>query len=109
MSNNIIEFPKDKISRVKHPENIDEIKQSIDSFISSFDTLFYTDKLKYFTSFNISRETFVKNSEFNIYNDISSIFIAEYVDKNIIYRDTSNILYTEDPQADLDISDYEEE
>ncbi len=54
-------------------------------------------------------EQFAQHTDFSEYTNISELFIGETVDKNSIYRDTSNILYTQDPLADLDISDYEDE
>ncbi len=53
-------------------------------------------------------EQFAQHNLFSEYTNISELFISENVDKNTIYRDTSNILYTENPKADLDISDDEE-
>ncbi len=75
----------------------------------------FKDKLTWhgrFAGHNLSfekMETFTQHSEFSDYINISELFIGESINKNTIYRDTSNILYTENPKADLDICDEEEE
>ncbi len=74
----------------------------------------YKDKLSWhghFAGNNLSFEKieeFAQHSEFSEYTNISELFIGETVDKNSLYRDFSEIIYTKDPQGDLDISDDEE-
>jgi hypothetical protein len=54
--------------------------------------------------------SFEQNSDIlSTYNDISSLFTAEHVDKNSLTRDFSDIIYTLDPIYDLEISDEEED
>ncbi len=58
----------------------------------------------------LSFEKVTETSDFiSTYNDISSLFTAEHVDKNSLTRDFSEIIYTLDPKCDLNISDDEED
>lgn len=67
----------------------------------------YIDELKWHGRFAGHQLSFEKLTELDSYQNISSLFIADDIDKNSIYRRSSDIIYTTDPQMDLDLSDEE--
>jgi hypothetical protein len=67
----------------------------------------YKDELKWHGRFAGHQLSFEKSKELDSYQNISSLFIKDDVDKNKIYRNFSNIIYTLNPQMDLDLSDEE--